>query len=278
MSTANDVLQPVTTRGWRGGLANLLDHEHHLWWGGRKWLVQLLIWILLINGSVAFLGIAAIASRDDLKQAGAPELTPERIYMMEIQVFFQFASICTAVGAVISSQGAVIQEKQLGTAAWILSKPVSRSAFVVAKIIAHSFAFLALAVVTPAIGLCVEVYLLAGIVPAAPDLLAGIGIWSLLVLFYLTLTIMLGTLYNSRGAVLGIALGFMFAGYVIPNVFPDIAAFSPWMLGQIALVLALGTRAPQSLPPTAIIPVIATILWIMIFTALALWRFGKEEF
>jgi ABC-2 type transport system permease protein len=148
----------------------------------------------------------------------------------------------------------------------------------VAKIIAHSFAFLALAVVTPAIVLCVEVYLLAGIVPAALDLLAGMGIWSLLVLFYLTLTIMLGVLYNSRGAVLGIALGFMFAGYVIPNVFPDVAAFFPWMLGQIALVLALGTRAPQSLPPTAIIPVIATSLWIMIFTALALWRFGKGEF
>jgi ABC-2 type transport system permease protein len=278
MTTANNILRPVTSRGWLRGFDNLLDHEHHLWWGGRKWLLQLLIWILLINGSVAFLGIAAITSKDALREAGSPELTPERIYMMEIQVFFQFASLCTAVGAVISSQGAIIQEKQMGTAAWILSKPVSRNAFVLAKLIAHSSAFLALAVVVPTILFCGEIYLLAGIVPAPLDLLAGMGIWALLVLFYLTLTIMLGALFNSHGAVLGIALGFMFAGFVIPNALPDAAMIFPWVLGQLALALALGPSAPGPLPPTAIIPVIATILWIVIFIALALWGFGKEEF
>lgn len=278
MSTANNILQPVTTQGWLRGLSNLLDRERHLWLGTRKWLLHLLVWFLLINGSVAFLGIAAITSRDALKEAGAPELTPESIYMMEIQAFFQFASLCTAVGAVISSQGAIIQEKQMGTAAWILSKPVSRSAFVLAKLIAHAAAFLALAVVVPTALFYIETYLLAGIVLAPLDLLAGMGVWTLLVLFYLTLTIMLGTLFNSRGAVLGIALGFMFAGFVIPNVWPDAAMFFPWMLGQVALVLALGPNAPQPIPPTAIIPVIATILWIVIFIALALWGFGKEEF
>jgi ABC-2 type transport system permease protein len=166
----------------------------------------------------------------------------------------------------------------MGTAAWILSKPVSRKAFVLAKLIAHSIAFVVLAVVATTIVFCGEIYLLAGIVPALLDLLAGMGIWALLVLFYVTLAIMLGTFFNARGAVLGIALGFMFAGYVVPNVSPDAAMFFPWMLGQIALVLALGTRAPRPLPPTAIIPVIATILWIVIFIVAAIWRFGKEEF
>lgn len=278
MSTANNILQPVTTRGWLRGFDNLLDHEHRLWWGGRKWLLQLLIWFLLINGSVAFLGIAAITSKDALKEAGAPEFTPESIYMMEIQAFFQFASLCTAVGAVISSQGAIIQEKQMGTAAWILSKPVSRSAFVLAKMIAQASAFLVLAEIVPTIVFCIETYLLAGIVPAPLDLLAGMGVWALLVLFYLTLTIMLGTFFNSRGAVLGIALGFMFAGFVIPNVWPDVAMIFPWMLGQLALLLALGPNAPGPIPPSAIIPVIATILWMVIFVALALWGFRKEEF
>jgi ABC-2 type transport system permease protein len=182
------------------------------------------------------------------------------------------------VGAVISSQGAIIQEKQMGTAAWILSKPVSRSAFILAKLIAHASAFLVLAVFIPTILFCGEVYLLAGIVPPPLDLLAGMGIWGLLVLFYLTLTIMLGAFFNSRGAVLGVALGFMFAGFVIPNALPDSAMFFPWMLGQVALVLALGPSAPQPLPPSAILPVIATILWIVIFVALALWGFRKEEF
>ncbi len=278
MSTANEVLQPVTTRGWQRGLANLLDHEHRLWWGRRKWLVQLLIWMLLINGSVAFLGIAAIATQDEVRQAGGPAVTPESLYLLMMQVFFQFGAICTAIGAVIIAQSTIIQERQMGTAAWILSKPVSRIAFVLAKLTAHVAAFLVLAVIAPTIVFCAETYLLAGIVPAPLDLLAALGSWALAVLFYLTLTIMLGTFFNSRGAVLGITLGFMFAGNVIPNALPDSAALFPWMLGQIALVLALGSRAPQSLPLTAIIPVIATLVWIMIFIALAIWRFDKEEF
>jgi hypothetical protein len=77
---------------------------------------------------------------------------------------------------------------------------------------------------------------------------------------------------------LGIALGFMFAGFVIPNAWPDAAMIFPWMLGQLALVLALGPGSPGPIPPTAIVPVVATILWIVIFVALALWGFRKEEF
>lgn len=278
MSTANEVLQPVTTRGWRRGFANLLDHEHHLWWGRRKWLVQLLIWILLINGSVAFIGIGINSTRDAINQAEAEMVTPEKVYQLLMQIFFTAAAICTSVGAVISAQGTIIQEKQLGTAAWILSKPVSRTAFILAKLTANVFAFLALAVLAPTIIFYSEVYLFAGKAPALADMLAAISVWSLLVLFYLTLTIMLGTFFNSRGAVLGIALGFMFAGNIVPNVLPDAAAFFPWMLHQIALVLALGPSAPQALPATSVIPIIATSLWIVIFVVLSIWRFGREEF
>jgi hypothetical protein len=109
-------------------------------------------------------------------------------------------------------------------------------------------------------------------------MLAAVSVWWLLVVFYLTLTIMLGAFFNSRGAVLGIALGFMFAGNIVPNVLPDAAMFFPWMLNQVALVLALGSSAPQALPATAVIPLIATSLWIVIFVVLSIWRFGKEEF
>lgn len=278
MSTANETLQPVTARGWRRGFANLLDHEHRLWWGRRKWLVQLLIWILLVNGSVAFIGIGITSTRDAINQAEADMFTPEKVYQLLMQIFFTAAAICTSVGAVISAQGAIIQERQLGTAAWILSKPVSRSAFVLAKLIANTLAFLVLAVVAPTIIFYGEVYLFAGRMPALPDMLAAASVWSLLVLFYLTLTIMLGAYFNGRGAVLGIALGFMFAGNIILNVLPDAAMYFPWMLNQVALVLALGPGAPHSLPPTAIIPVIATSLWIVIFIVLSIWRFGREEF
>lgn len=278
MSIADDILQPVTTRGWRCGLANLLDHEHRLWWGGHKWLIQLLIWILLINGSVAFIWIGINSTKDAINQAEADTVTPESTYLLVMQVFFQAAAMCTTIGAVISAQGAIIQEKQIGTAAWILSKPVSRIAVILSKLAANIFAFLVLAVVAPTIIFYGEIYLFAVKIPALPGLLAAVGVWSLLVVFYLTLTIMLGTFFDSRGAVLGIALGFIFAGNIVPNVLPAVAAIFPWMLNQIALMLALGSSVLQPLPPTAAIPVIATSLWTMIFVVLSIWRFGREEF
>jgi ABC-2 type transport system permease protein len=275
------MLQPVTGRSWWRGLANLMAHELHMWWGTRRWLVQLLIWILLINGSVALLGGLGRSSSiagDAANPADAAQIKPDAIYQGVMEMFFQVATACTAFGAVISIQGTIIQEKQMGTAAWILSKPASRPAFILAKLAAHTLGLLVLAMVVPTIVLYAEVYLFAGVWPVLPSMLAALSVWLLLVLFYLALTTMLGTFLNSRGAVLGIALGFWFASGLVPLVLPALAAILPGTLSGVALLLALGPRAPQALPPTAIIPVIATILWIVIFTALAIWRFGREEF
>ena len=41
-----------------------------------------------------------------------------------------------AIGIIVVMQDAIIEEIQLGTAAWVLSKPVSRQAFLSAKLVA----------------------------------------------------------------------------------------------------------------------------------------------
>lgn len=278
MATANDILQPVTIRGWRRGFSNLLDHERHQLWGTRRWLVQMLVWILLLNGMLAFVGITISLSKDQFSAADAADFAPAGMYEIFMQLFIQVAAICTAVGAVIAAQGAIIQERQMGTAAWILSKPASRTAFVLAKLVAYILALLVLAMAVPTIVFYGEIYLWSGQVPPLAGMLPALGVLFVSVLFYLTLTIMLGTFFNTRGAVLGIPLGFMFAGSLIPNFLPKVAAFFPWTLGQIALALAPGSGSTTPLPATAFIPVVATLLWSMLFIVIALWRFRKEEF
>ena len=42
--------------------------------------------------------------------------------------------VASVIAVVAKTQGAIIGEKQLGTAAWVLSKPASRRAFVLAKL------------------------------------------------------------------------------------------------------------------------------------------------
>jgi len=278
MSTANDILQPVTVRGWRRGFSNLLDHERHQLWGTRRWLVQMLLWIVLLNGMLAFVGITISLNKDQFSAADAADFAPGGMYTIFMQLFFQIAAVCTAVGAVIVAQGAIIQERQMGTAAWILSKPASRTAFVLAKLVAYILALLVLALLVPTLVFYGEIYLWSGRVPPPAGMLPALGILFVSVLFYLTLTILLGTFFNSRGAVLGISLGFMFAGSLIPSFLPKLAAFFPWTLGQIALALAPGSSSSPPLPATAFIPVVASLLWSLLFIVLAIWRFRREEF
>jgi len=42
--------QVVKDSGWLSGLENMLRQENGRWWNTRKWLVQSVIWVLLLNG------------------------------------------------------------------------------------------------------------------------------------------------------------------------------------------------------------------------------------
>jgi hypothetical protein len=35
---------------WLGGFTNLWNKENRRWWGTRFWLIQLILWALIING------------------------------------------------------------------------------------------------------------------------------------------------------------------------------------------------------------------------------------
>jgi len=108
---------------------------------------------------------------------------------------------------------------------------------------------------------------------------AAQGIVFLSALFYLTLTLMLGTLFDGRGAVIAIPIAIVFGYQIFLGLAPWLADISPW-----GFLFGAGSRVPpvarvalgQAGLPT--IPVIATIGWCVLFTAIALWRFGREEF
>jgi len=265
ISTTNPALQAVKEPGWRRGFANLLRNETRLWWGTRKWFIHLLLWLVVLNGFILLIGLAE----------GQEATNPVPLYDTLIQVFFQVGAFATAMGMVTTAQGAIVREKQLGTAAWILSKPVSRSAFVLAKFVAYAAGFLSLATLVPGAIFYGQSMVLAGHAPELGVFLAGVGIMVVHTLFYLALTLLLGTLFNTRGPIAGIAMAVLFAGFLLPNVLPQAAVLAfPWMLKDLAVGLVLGSALPAVWP----IPVVATALWTALFIGVALWRFGREEF
>jgi ABC-2 type transport system permease protein len=256
-------LQPRNERGWRQGLANLLRKEGGLWWGTRLWWVQVLIWVGILNGAMLLplyfmRGIFAEQGMDALAAA--------------TDMFFTFAAIAPPIGAIILAQGAVITEKQLGTAAWILSKPVSRTAFVLAKFVAYGLGILVTAIFAPGVIAYLMLSLENGALLPLLPFAAALGIVALHLLFYLALTLMLGTFFSSRGPVLAIPLGVLFAGDIILGLWPGLGSVMPWLLGRIAVLTA------QGLPLPTLWPVAVTFLWLAAFVGLAIWRFRREEF
>jgi len=263
------VLQPVKESGWRRGLANLLRKENGEWWHTRRWWLQTLLWLLIVNGILA-IGLWVVPVVD-------PEDTSDT--MDNLGIFIQLMAMFPMFAVIVFTQGAIIGEKQSGTAAWIMSAPVSRSAFILAKLTANAIGFFVIIILVQGLVAYVQLSLSDGSsLPIAPYL-AMLALLSLYLLFYLALTLMLGTFFDTRGPVLGIAIAVAIGSMLgVGNLF---AGFLPWLtvllpeaIPGILTLLVQGEPLPDVWP----IPIILISVYSLLFIALAIWRFDREEF
>jgi ABC-2 type transport system permease protein len=261
-------LVPASNGGWLGGFGNMLGKELGDWFGTRRWIVQAIIWLGIINGLMAFI-MFVVPAMDPSAQ-----MSPEEELVQGLSLYFNFAVLFGAIGMIILAQDEIIQEKQSGTAAWILSKPVSRSAFVLTKLLSNFLGGLIIIAGLTGVVAYAELYLASE--QALPHLpyLMGMGLILLTLTFYLSLVIMLGTIFEQRGAVLGIAVGVLMGGLIASQFTPLVSYFLPVKMPDIATALMQG----QPLPTIAISQLITAGAWSILFTIVALLRFRREEF
>jgi ABC-2 type transport system permease protein len=271
MTPGNSTLEPIQGSGWSRGLGNHLKGELERWFGSRKWWTQMLVFALLINGFLLLM-LASSSGEFDLKDG--------------VGFLNGMLGVIGAIGGVILVQGALVGEKRSGTAAWVLSKPISRPAFFLAKLIAN------------AIGTLVTITLAQGLIgylvitfefdtaPALPAFLVGLAPQILHMLFYLTLALMLGAMFDRRGPVLAIP--------IIPLLFVDEllpAVASPALLDVLQEILPVGlaTGYENAAPsiagslmlgdqPYSLGPIFWTMVFSALFVAIGLWFLGRQEF
>jgi ABC-2 type transport system permease protein len=280
---ANAELIPVHETGWRMGFANLLAKETGAWWRTRTWWVQALIWLLVLNGMLAVMlwGVPEEAGQEE--DAGSPTLNA---LMAEapgrgLSIFIIMSGIALPIAALIVGQDALIDEKQTGTAAWVLSKPVSRPAFVLTKLLAHGLGFLVVGVALQGLIAYAQISAAAGRPWPLPGFVAALGLIFLNMLWYLTLTVMLGAFFSGRGPVLGIAFGLLFGYQLFVGLANGLLAnFGPWAIAVNTPLNAepLALLAASGAPLPTVVPILFTALGCVVFSALAVWRFGKDEF
>jgi ABC-2 type transport system permease protein len=271
--SSNTTLLPVGEHGWRSGFMNLLRKENNTWWGTRKWWIQALIWIFISNGVIAFIlwGIPLIdpSAKTTVNRSDAYEL---------IKVFIQMESFFAPFGVMVLAQGLIVNEKKFSTAAWLLSNPVSRSSFINSKLLAHGWAIFIILVLIPSLVAYLQVALKAGIFFNPLPFIYASGVLCLFLLFFLALALMLGTLFNSTGPVIGIPIALLVGMSLLPQILgrllPWLIMILPSRLTELALLLV----ARQLLPTDWHFPVISTGVLVVVFIAVAILRFAKEEF
>lgn len=278
-------LKSIESQGWSAGLRNMLKKENAKWWNWKSLAIQLIIWTAIINSMVAMavfiipqMSIPAdvrdqVNASGDAEAVQALDFSPAGILMLGLSMFFQISGMALLIGGVIIAHDSILKERESGTAAWLLSKPISRKAFVLSKLVANVSGLLLIVITVQAAIAYAQISIATGALVSMPAFLGGVGIMAVNSLFYMVLALTLGAFTLSRGTTLGLPILVGIVGSFLLQFVSELQYVTPWTLGSMALAMAEG--AP--LPDWAILPIIATILWTLAFAGAAVWKFERAE-
>jgi ABC-type transport system involved in multi-copper enzyme maturation permease subunit len=246
------------------GFRNKVREENGRWWGTRKWIIQAAIWLIVINGISL---IALVQLRNDPATFSLGSF---------VGVFMGLMGWMAAFGVIILTQSDIVEEKQSGTAEWVLASPLSRESFILSKLFVNLAWLLAIIVLLQ--GVVFNLIITAFNVGTLSwiNLAGGLALQGLYLTFWLSLTITLGSFFKSRSPVIGVPLIFLFLQRAVPIIFGSssnwISLMLPERLPEYSTNLLLGNVMPSLVPIFAVLG--ASIVLVM----LAIVRFKREEF
>jgi ABC-2 type transport system permease protein len=266
--SSNAEFQMIAGSSLLRGFGTLLRRENQKWWTIRRALTRTAVWVFLLNG-LLFLALFVFPNMTDPQ---GNRVIDENPLQMGSDMFAGLAAVGLAIGVIVVMQDTLIEEKQLGTVAWVLSKPISRTAFLSAKLVANVIGLLLLMVLPTALAAYGLFQLYEPGAITLPNMAAMTAVISLHALFYLTLALLMGTLTNSRGLLLAVTLGSLLGGGLVPV--EALVKISPWQLQRVGVMLLHG----QPIDTIGTTMIGATVVWCLLFLVTAVWRFEHTEF
>lgn len=257
----NEQLIPVNKNDIYNGFKNLLLVELREWWSSKSWVWTTLLWVGIANG-ITFLTFS---------------VSEEALTNTALTVFFLFLGLFPPIETIIVMQGSIVEERMMGTVSWLLSKPVSRQSFILAKWLGNSIFLLGTIVGIPGLIGYFELSYLAGTFLNPLTYLIGLGVLALYHLFFIELTLFLGTFKEHGGAVAGPPLIINFAQQFLQMI-PFVGYFLPLGLilnqmggNPIIVSIILGEEL------FSWIPLIITGVFVILFLLLSIWKFEDQE-
>lgn len=207
--------------------------------------------------------VAAVAPAGAALSQIFPPPTVETAIQQYVKNMAQFSLIL----AVLLTMGAVAQEKDKGTAAMMLVKPLPRSSFLGAKFLGLAVMF-AIAIVIAGIGS----YYYTGLLFEFMDILSWLVLNVLLfvyVLVIVAITILCSTITKSQAAAAGIAVGIITMGWIVGAI-RNLGRFLPGELNT------WGTRLMQG-DTTTSWTAFGVSLGLIVVPLLAAWLIFKRQ-
>lgn len=210
--------------------------------------------------------IVAAAGGDQL--AGLVKSLPTPTYLDSYAQWAKNLSQIALFAIIIIYGGLVSGERKSGTAILALTKPVSRSAFVVAKSVVHSL-FLALTVIAGTLATWGVTALVFGKAPGEALWSSALS-WLAFGVLFLAIMTLLSSLMGSQAGAAGVGLG-AFALLSIAALWEPLAKYSPVGLASAPMTLAMGKES------AILWPVVTSLALACVLVATAAWAFRTKE-
>jgi len=174
----------------------------------RIWVIPgMLLFFGLISPIIAALTPALVQSMASAQPGVVVKLPPPTALDAAAQ-FLKNLNQFILIAIVIAGAGAISGERSSGTAILVLTKPLSRGAFVLAKIVSQITVLVAATVLGTAA--CVGMTAAAFDGARAPGLFTMVSLWLLSASLLIVVMTLFSAAFRSRGAAAGAGLGFYF--------------------------------------------------------------------
>jgi len=208
-----------------------------LWRSKRFLIVAAVLFIFGLLGPLSVKYMPVLLSQVPGVPDGLEGILPDPDVVMAVDEFVQNLSQFGVILAILVPMAAVVGERDRGTAAMVLSKPVSRASFLGAKWLAYAVVFVAGVVLAGLGGYYYLGILFEWLSPLA--YLALVGLITLYLLMFVTITLFSSTVCRSQPAAGGVSFGILILLGLL-GIIPSISSYLPFAILQWGRTLALG--------------------------------------
>ena len=241
-------------------------HEIRRTW--RIWVIPGLTIFFAITGPIIALFTPALLASMASEQPGVVLQLPDPTAREALGQFLRNMGQIVMIALVITGAGSVSGERSSGTAILVLTKPLSRGAFVLAKLVSQQVLLIGSTIVGAAVTIGVTALLFDNL--PVGDFLRATTLWLASAIPFLGVMVLCSVVFRARGAAAGAGLSWLF-GVLLLSIWPPLNRWTFVGLTGASTSALLGQKAEVTWP------LITAGLLLVVVTLVAMRAFERKE-